>query len=259
MRPNNIRVKIANGETPIGCCLNINSPDLVEIAGAIGFDWVFIDCEHGSMSESDVVQMVRAAEAFGMTPVVRVPTNSASVILRFLDLGAMGIVVPHVDNAADAKKAADAAKYPPLGQRGSNYGTGRNNNYGIGVAAGREYYEESNRETILFALIESKEGVENIEDILAVPGVDASWLGPADLSLSMGMPEQSVIDDALDRVVEATIQAGKLSAVTHMAPDDAERFAHFYNLGSRALASNLVSMLKLGAGRWLEGARQVVA
>ena len=117
MRRNNIRDKVASGETPIGCCINIDSPHLVELAGAIGFDWVFIDCEHGSMSETDVEHMVRAAEAFGLTPVVRVPSNSASEILRFLDLGAMVIVVPHVDNKADAVRAAAAAKYPPLGQR----------------------------------------------------------------------------------------------------------------------------------------------
>jgi len=259
MRRNNIREKLARGKAAIGCCININSPHLVELAGAIGFEWVFIDCEHGSMSETDVEHMVRAAEAFEMTPVVRVPSNSASEILRFLDLGAMGIVVPHVDTEADARKAAAAAKYPPLGQRGSNYGTGRNNNYGIGTEDVRDYYEESNRETILFALIESREGVENISDIVATPGVDGTWLGPADLALSMGMPEKRVIDEALDRVVETTIEAGKLSAATHMAPDDAERFAHFHRMGTRALAVQLLSILKLGAGRWIQDAREVVA
>ncbi|NQU96084.1 MAG: hypothetical protein HQ548_00380 [Chloroflexi bacterium] len=112
MRQNNIRAQLAQGRAAIGCCLNINSPHLVELAGAIGFEWVFIDCEHGSMSETDVENMVRAAEAFGVTPVVRVPSNSASEILRFLDLGAMGIVVPHVDNEADAIRT-DARRQVP--------------------------------------------------------------------------------------------------------------------------------------------------
>ena len=259
MRANNIRQRVARGERAIGCCLNINSPHLVELAGALGFDWIFIDCEHGSMSETDVEHMVRAAEAFGLTPVVRVPTNSASEILRFLDLGAMGIVVPHVDNEADAKKAAAAAKYPPLGHRGSNYGTGRNNAYGVGTDDVRDYYEESNRETILFALIESDEAVKSIDDILAVPGVDGSWLGPADLALSMGMPDRSLVGDALDRVVEATLKAGKLSAATHMAPDDPEAFAHFHRIGSQVLATPLLSIVKLGMARWLEGAREAVS
>ena len=259
MRQNNIRARLAQGRAAIGCCLNINSPHLVELAGAIGFEWVFIDCEHGSMSETDVENMVRAAEAFGVTPVVRVPSNSASEILRFLDLGAMGIVVPHVDNEADAIRAAAAAKYPPLGQRGSNYGTGRNNNYGIGLEDARDYYEESNRETILFALIESDDGVKNVTDILAVPGVDGTWLGPADLSLSMGMPDRSLVDAALDAVVEASVKAGKLAAATHMPPDDAEGFGHFHAMGSRVLAVNLLSILKVGAGGWLENARQVTS
>jgi len=259
MRKSNIRDKVARGERAIGCCLNVNSPHLVELAGALGFDWIFIDCEHGSMTETDVEHMVRGAEAFGLTPIVRVPTNSASEILRFLDLGAMGIVVPHVDNAADARKAAAAAKYPPLGQRGSNYGTGRNNNYGIGMGDARDYYEESNRETILFALIESDEAVKSIHDILAVPGIDGAWLGPADLALSMGMPEKAAVDAALDAVVEATVKSGKLSAATHMPPDDPERFAHFHHMGTQVLATPLLSILKLGMSRWLEDARRIAS
>jgi len=100
--------------------------------------------------------------------------------------------------------------------------------------------------------------VKNVADILAVAGVDGTWLGPADLSLSMGMPERSTVDAALGAVVEATVKAGKLGAATHMPPDDAEGFAHFHAMGSRVLAVNLLSILKVGAGRWLQDARQAV-
>ena len=100
--------------------------------------------------------------------------------------------------------------------------------------------------------------MKNVADILAVPGVDGTWLGPADLALSMGMPDKSLVDAALDRVVEATVKSGKLAAATHMPPDDAESFAHFYHLGCRALAVNLLSILKLEATSWLRSPRQVV-
>jgi len=251
MRANQIKVRIAaSGQPALGGSLNVYSPHIVEVYGALGFDWVFIDCEHGVMSESEVENMVRAAEAYGITPVVRVPRNSASVILRFLDLGAMGIVVPHINSVEDAQRAPDAAKYPPLGERGSNYGTGRNNSYGVGQTNVRDYYEESNHETILFALIESQGGVDNIDEILAVPGVDGTWLGPADMALSMGMPDPSVVAAALERVVETTLRAGKISAATHLRPEDIDGVARFYEKGSRVLAVTALALLKSSASDW---------
>ena len=255
MRVNKVKEKIGRGEMSLGANLNYYSPALVEFAGALGFDWVFIDCEHGSMTETDVEHMVRAAEAFGLVPILRVPTNSPSVILRYLDLGVMGIVVPHVDTREDAEAAVKAAKYYPMGERGSNYGTGRNNQYGLDMKDVRDYYEASNRETMVIALIESAEGVENVEEIVAVPGLDASWLGPADLAQSMGMPGQQAIDEALDKVVEATIKAGKISAVTHLPPDNVERLGHFYDKGSRLLGVSLIYFVRNGATKWLQEVR----
>ncbi len=257
MRENRIRTRLADGKPAIGASLNINSPHLVEFAGSLGFDWVFIDCEHGSMSESDAEHMIRAAETYGMAPVVRVPANEAHLILRFLDMGAMGIVVPHVDTPADARKAAAAAKYPPLGERGSNYGTGRNNEYGAGTADAIEYYRRSNEETILFALIESQSGVDNIDEIVATDGVDATWLGPSDMALSMGLPDQRVVDEALDRVVSTTVAAGKMAAATHPAPAAIAQLAHFQSLGAQVLAVNLLALLKGAAKEWLRKAREI--
>jgi len=259
MRVNKVKEKLSRGEAALGGNLNYYSPALVEFLGALGFDWVFIDCEHGWMSESEVEHMVRAAEAFDLVPIVRVPTNSPPVILRFLDLGVMGIVVPHVDTREQAEAAIRAAKYYPMGERGSNYGTGRNNDYGVGMGDVREYYEASNRETMVIALIESAEGVRNVEGIVSVPGLDASWLGPADLAQSMGMPGQQAIDEALDRVVEATIRAGKISAVTHLPPTDMERLRHFYGKGSRLLGVTMNHFLRIGATQWLQGVRQMAS
>ena len=110
------------------------------------------------MNEPEVANMVCAAELYGMAPILRVPTNSPHVILRYLDLGVTGVVIPHVDSKKDAEQAVEAAKYYPLGKRGSNYGSGRNNNYGTGMQDVREYYEESNRETMVIALKEISRG-----------------------------------------------------------------------------------------------------
>ena len=257
MRSNRIRERLADGQTAIGASLNINSPHLVEFAGSLGFDWVFIDCEHGAMSESDAEHMIRSAEIYGMAPVVLVPANEAHLILRFLDMGAMGIVVPHVDTVDDARKAAGSAKYPPLGERGSNYGTGRNNEYGTGTKDAIEYYRRSNEETILFALIESESGVDHIDEIVAVDGIDATWLGPSDMALSMGLPDQAVVDQALDRVVKTTVASGKIAAVTHPAPSGIQQLSHFQSLGANVLAVNMLALLKDSATEWLNKARQI--
>lgn len=255
MRINKVKEKLNRGEVALGGNLNYYCPALVEFLGALGFDWVFIDCEHGWMSETEVEHMVRAAEVFGLVPILRVPTNSPPILLRFLDLGVMAVVVPHVDTREQAEAAVGAAKYYPLGERGSNYGTGRNNNYGIGMGEVREYYEASNRETMVIALIESAEGVKNVEEIVSVPGLDATWLGPADLAQSMGMPGQQAIDEALDRVVEATIKAGKISAVTHLPPTSMERLRHFADKGSRLLGVSINHFVRLGATEWLQSTR----
>jgi 4-hydroxy-2-oxoheptanedioate aldolase len=257
MRENRILQQLDNGETAIGAALNINSPHLVELIGSLGFDWVFIDGEHGSMSDPEIENMVRAAETYGMASVVRVAANEPQLILHMLDAGAMGIVVPHVDTVEDAKKAVDAAKYPPLGERGSNYGTGRNNEYGAGFSDVRDYYTESNRRTILFALIESRAAVENFDEIIAVDGIDASWLGPADMALSMGMPEQSVIDAALEEVVSKTVAAGKISAVTHPGPDAIDQLTSFRKLGATIFATSALALLNQTAAKWQAAARKL--
>ena len=259
MRTNRIRQRLAEGEVALGGNINIYSPELVELVGAMGLDWVFIDCEHGSMNETEVTNMVRAAELYDMTPVLRVPANVPHVILRYLDLGVMGVVIPHLDNKEEAEKAVQAAKYYPLGARGSNYGGGRNNSYGIGMSSVRDYYEASNRETMVIALIESEDAVRNIDEILSVPGLDVSWLGPADMAQSMGFPEQSVIDEACDRVMEATAQAGKIAAIAHPQPHETSKMAHFYGKGARMLSVSLLPFIKSGMSQWVERVKGIAA
>ena len=257
MEYNKILSKIRSDEAAVGLNLAIYSTHLIEFFGSLGFDWVFIDCEHGSMTDSEAENMIRGADLYGMTPVVRVPSNEPHLILKMLDAGAKGIVVPHIDNVNDAIKARDAAKYPPLGQRGSNYGTGRNNNYGSLIKDTEKYYNFANENTILFALIESKEAVENIDEILSVDGIDATWLGPSDMALSMGLPGKDHVQKHLDLVVQKTIKKGKISAATHSAPDQLDEYAHFYNIGARVLSITSLSLLKDSALKWQKQIREI--
>ena len=257
MKYNKILEKIKINETAVGLNLAINSPHLIEFFGSLGFDWVFIDCEHGSMTDSEAENMIRAAELYGMAPVVRVPGNEPHIILKMLDAGAKGIVVPHIDNVEDAIKARDAAKYPPLGKRGSNYGTGRNNNYGTLINDTQDYYEFANKNTILFALIESKESVENIDDILEVEGIDATWLGPSDMALSMGLPGKDHVKEHLDLVVNKTIERKKIAAATHSGTDQFDEYEYFHSLGARVLSITSLSLLKDSALDWQKKIRQI--
>jgi 4-hydroxy-2-oxoheptanedioate aldolase len=259
MRKNRIRERLAAGEIALGGNVGAYAPDLVELLGAMGLDWVFIDCEHGSMNETEVTNMVRAADIYNMTPILRVPTNSPSVILRFMDVGVMGVVIPHLDTKEDAEKAVSAVKYYPMGERGSNYGGGRNNDYGIGMTDVRDYYEASNRETMVIALIESEEAVNNIDEIVAVPGLDVGWLGPADMAQSMGFPGQSVVDAACDRVIEATIRAGKIGAIAHPPYTAIDTMSHYYDLGARMMSTGLLPFIKDGMAKWKEDIKGLAA
>ncbi len=199
--------RLKAGKAAIGVGLQFTSPALVEIAGYAGFHWVYIDCEHGPMSEESVENMVRAAEISGITPVVRPSAVTPEAILRYLDLGAQGIIVPHVETKADAEAAVSAIKYPPQGDRGlagvrwSKYGT---------AGPLSDLIKDANDMTMVIALIESVRGVENIEAIISVPGVDAIHIGPNDLSASLGLPGQGnhpTVRGHMDRIIAACVKS----------------------------------------------------
>src|SRR5882672_8479573 len=132
MRTNTTKTKLAEEKVVFGAIISRYAPDLVELFGAIGYDFVMIDCEHGPMDLDEVEHMVRAAEVFGITPMTRIPNHEDSTILRFLDRGVQGIIVPHVNTAQAAEAVAKAARYWPDGHRG--VGGGRAHDYGIGVS-----------------------------------------------------------------------------------------------------------------------------
>jgi 4-hydroxy-2-oxoheptanedioate aldolase len=187
MRKNTVRQALASGQVVIGAFTGFPALGLVEILGYAGCDFVVLDAEHGPITMETIEGLICAAEAVGTMPVVRVPGPDPGMILRALDLGAMEIHVPQVNTAADARQAVEAARYHPLGQRGL-HGMIRAARFGLTPTP--DYLEWANREPLIIIAIESVEGVRNLPEILAVPGIDVIFMGPADLSHSLGIPAQ---------------------------------------------------------------------
>ena len=209
IRPHRLKQKLETGGFATGPILNFNAPWLVDLAGPIGFDFVMIDAEHGPLSPESAEAMIRAAEFVGLTPVVRVPANLPHEILRYLDVGASAIQVPHIDSAADARRAVASIKYPPFGDRG-HAPTTRAAGYGIDQSPG-DYVDLANRETMVLAMIESVAAVDNVDEILEVDGIDALIMGPGDLSLSMGhrgVRDAPEVERAVDHVISRAKRYG---------------------------------------------------
>lgn len=184
------------------------SPDLVEIAGYTGYDFAWIDAEHGTMGLGDINHLIRAADASGIDAIVRVPDHSPSFIQRVLDAGATGVMVPHVRTAEDAAAIVAAAKFEPQGTRGACPATRAVGHLTDDWAADRL---RADRDTLVFGLIEDVEGVENAGAIAAVPGLDGLVFGPFDLAMALGLDgnvSHPDIEKMRLEVVDATREAG---------------------------------------------------
>ncbi len=170
----------------IGLILNLTAPALVEIGSLMGFDFILIDAEHGPIDAADAEPMIRVAERARIAPLVRVPSARPDIALRFLDLGAVGIVFPHIKDAAGARAAVDAVRFPPLGKRGVAPSTDASG-YGVRMPF-KDYIEHANRLLLPMMIVEEPEAVENIEEIVEVDGIAAVIIGQMDLCASMGFP-----------------------------------------------------------------------
>jgi len=209
MKKNLMKEKLQKGGRAVGAIIQDPAPQIVEVLGLLGFDWLFIDCEHSPMSLEEVGKLVMAAELRGITPLVRVPQNLPEIILRYLDVGAMGILIPGLETVEDAKIAVSGSKYPPEGVRG--LAGVRGADFGLGGPLG-EYVKIANRETMVLGVVESQKGVENIEGILDTEGIDGVSIGTNDLSQSLGVPGQTnhpLVVEAVDKILAAGKKKGK--------------------------------------------------
>ncbi len=252
MRTNITKAKLGEGNVVFGAIISRYAPDLVELFGAIGYDFVMIDCEHGPMDLDQVEHMVRAAEVFDITPIARIPDHAESTILRYLDRGLQGIIVPHVNTREEADAVARAARYYPQGYRG--VGGGRAHDYGVKVSRA-ESTEWINSQTLVIPMIEDTVAVENLDEILGVPGVDVLHVASGDLGQSMGNPGPVEVRRMMSQVIPRIRAGGKMVGVGGNSPADAAGIAEFIQLGANFVTISALGLLRLGA----EDFRQRVA
>ena len=205
LRENKVKHKLQRGEVATVLSGHLN-PNLIDFLGPSGFDGVWIEGEHGPIDFADIPDMTRACDLWDMTSMVRVNLNLPGVIYRTLDVGAQGVVIPHVNTAEEARAVVDAAKFAPVGSRGSF-----TNRQGYGVS---DYFARANDETLLVVLIEDIVAVKNLAEIVSVDHIDVFFIAPGDLAQTMGHPGEPAHPEVLatiDKAIEEIIGAGRVA------------------------------------------------
>jgi 4-hydroxy-2-oxoheptanedioate aldolase len=252
---NKTKSELSAGHAVFGSEVMFPSPDVVEILGYSGLDFAYIDTEHSSTSLESMAHMIRAAEISGATPLVRLPENPRGEygpqIMRVLDLGAMGVIIPQVDTAEVAEAVVQAVKYHPRGNRGM-FDVSRQSGYGFALS-GPEYIARANDETLVVVMIESAVGVRNISSILEVPGIDVILIGSSDLSQSLGRPSDLTHPDvvgAIDTVMSAAQTAGVATGVGSFASFPEPERRKFVQEGARFFNVTTANLLVAGVCHW---------
>ncbi|CFX11816.1 2,4-dihydroxyhept-2-ene-1,7-dioic acid aldolase [Candidatus Filomicrobium marinum] len=214
MRKNNVRAKLQAGDPVINAWCSLPCAYAAEIMAHQGYDSVTIDLQHGAMGFEAAFAMLQAISTTVAVPFARVPSHESGLMMKLLDAGAYGLICPLVNTRADAEAFVAACRYPPIGQR--SYGPNRATLYAQ-AGASAAYAAAADREIVLLAQIETREAIENLPDILSVPGLDGVYVGPGDLSLSFGSPPSMAPKDpevlaAMARVVTQAKAAGLFTA-----------------------------------------------
>ncbi|NQT95562.1 MAG: 2,4-dihydroxyhept-2-ene-1,7-dioic acid aldolase [Candidatus Omnitrophica bacterium] len=232
----NLKKKLRKPKATIGSWITLPDCSVAEIMAKQGFDWLVIDMEHSAIEISQAQELIRVIELSGCVPLVRVGENNPNLIKRIMDAGAHGVVVPMVNTAEDARKAVDAVKYPPKGKRG--VGLARAQGYGLSF---EKYKRWVNTNSIVVVQIEDIEAISNLEEILKVQGVDASIIGPYDLSASLGYPGEfgkSKMKAAIKRYQRTCKKMKKPSGI-HVIPPDAKKLSERKKEGYQFIAFSL--------------------
>ena len=225
---NRLRAAIEKKGCALGTFLGLSDPAVVEVIGYTGMDFVVIDTEHGPYDTMPMSDLIRAAEGKDMAPVVRIADVTHKEIQRAVDNGAEGVIIPYLKDIKDFRKAVELCKFPPIGSRG--FMKARGAGYGGEEwAAGtlEEYMRNSNEKVLLIPQCETCEALESIEEIVSIDGIDGIFIGPFDLSISMGMPGQFDAPEmkaAIDRILNACKSAGKLCIMFCGGAADAKKY-----------------------------------
>jgi len=229
---NNLKQRIKNGEAVHGCWLNTGSPLTAEIVGGAEFDWVLIDLEHGAGSESTLLPVLQALGNTKVTPIVRIESPDGPRIHRVLDMGASGVMCPKISTPDDALRLARGLHYPPFGTRGVAKmvrATGFGRNF-------QNYYDQSRDNIIGIAQIETVAVLDHLDEVAQTEGIDVLFIGPADLSMELGIIGQfdhPRFVKAMTETIAAAQKAGKAVGILFFNADD---YSRYYNLGIRFLA-----------------------
>ncbi len=242
---NLIRSKLAAGKTVVGAMvIEFRQPSLMGILAEAGLDFALLDNEHGPFSIESIADLSRAGRAAGITPIVRIPELTYANVTQALDAGAQGIMLPRVTDPDQIRFCLECMKYTPDGRRGVVLGRGHT---GFRVGPVREILDAMNRETFLIVQIETREALEKIDELLAVPGLDAALVGPTDLSVALGVPgrmDDPVLVTAIETVLR-TCQARKVVPAIHT--NDVAMTAHWARQGMRLVSiSSEVGLLMSG-------------
>lgn len=194
-----------------GTFINVNAPNMVEICGLCGMDFIIVDTEHGALTTESIENIVRTAEYADMSALVRVTKNDHKHNARLLDIGAHGIMVPMVSTVEEAKMAVESCKYNPMGFRGIGLGRGAR------WATIPNYFEEANKGTLVVCMCETKEHLQNLDEIVKIEGLDVIFVGTVDLSQSlgvMGQPGHPIVEDAVQKVLKACKSSNVAAGIT---------------------------------------------
>jgi len=231
---NTLKRKLARGETAIGTWISSGSPNVVDMLRGLPFDWFLFDMEHSTIGIETVGRMIQVLNGSPATPLVRVGQVDQALFKVVLDSGAHGLVVPLVNTPEEAERAVSFCKYPPVGVRG--VAAAKASDYGLSLA---NYIRTANDETMVIAQIETPQAVQNIAEIASVRGVDMAFVGPTDLTMTMGLLDDRSnprVAEAMVAVVKACREAGKPAGVMAATLDEArlavERGFRFVSLGT---------------------------
>jgi 2-keto-3-deoxy-L-rhamnonate aldolase RhmA len=240
MNVNHVKRALKEGKLQLGCSFaQLRSPAVATILGKAGLDWCYLDAEHGPFDFETLQDLCRAAIAAGMAPIVRIADVQYSLVARTLDCGAMGILLPRIESPEVLARAASWTVFPPLGVRG--YGFSQHNvDYEPLIIP--QIIQHTNENTMLVFQIETLAGLERRDELVSVPGVDAVMVGPADLSISLGIPgqfENPKLIDAIDKIIETCNKYGVAPGIhmrpLHLAKFWRDRGMRFLSTGGDAL------------------------
>ena len=250
MRANSTKAKWRRNDATFGAWMSIPSSYAAEVVAHGGFDWVCIDMQHGVIDYQVAVTMLQAISTTEATPIVRVPWNDVSMIGRILDAGAMGVIVPMVNDADEARAAVAACRYAPVGLR--SYGPTRAPLY-----AGPDYFDHANDEVACIPMVETRQALAQLDDILSVPGIDAVYVGPIDMSITLGLPPRmdngGEFETARVAIAEACARHGVTAGIHGNASLAARHLAAGYRMVTVyhdvvALASGAAADLRTARG-----------